>query len=200
MKWSKDHVLTCIAVTGGSWVDILTTFITRCHEKPTKYTHPTREIFALLSFINPKSFIWMVMGSYNVATLLSSQNFVTYENLEIRIRPEIGFKFQLSLHITGNQLSDANAWTNRTSKVKYFCKLNNSTTLCEPFKERIPDLIQSLFGALSAVLWQESRDVSSAMPSARRHLRSIISPVSTQAYAMPACTVSYRLHSSWFFS
>jgi hypothetical protein len=33
----------------------------------------------------------MVMGSYNVVTF-SSQNFVTYEKLEIRICPEIGFE------------------------------------------------------------------------------------------------------------
>jgi hypothetical protein len=34
----------------------------------------------------------MVMGSYNVVTLFSSQNFETYEKLEIRICPEVGFE------------------------------------------------------------------------------------------------------------
>jgi hypothetical protein len=34
----------------------------------------------------------MVMGSYSVVTLFSSQNFVTCEKLEIRICLEIGFE------------------------------------------------------------------------------------------------------------
>jgi hypothetical protein len=74
----------------------------------------------------------MAMGSYNVVTLLSSQNFVTYEKLEIRICPEIGF--ESNYLYTLQEINCRMRMLERTGpqKSKYFCKLlSNSTTLCE---------------------------------------------------------------------